>query len=350
MHRKLDAEAGGVEHGPVMVVSLALVGLLGALDGGAPFAPTRAPEPAGTGRLLAPADAGPLPVPPRPSTPLDAGARDAGGLDADAGVPPPRTDGYTLPDGGVVITVRAPDGGLPPRGLACLPNWYAGTVTWRADGGWGLALTSDVFLQWDNGAEVGDSESEDANPDLEDVFHTPYVTGPIVPVDASDAGIKIREPGRVRIEQLFLLTYGASMEAVQDHLAKVRFAGTRYPFHEKAAPALARVNDRLMLATKENPKLLPFLTDIGGTWMWRRIMRSKNLSTHAWGIAIDLNADRGAYWRWTRRGEPIRWQNKVPQEVVDAFEAEGFIWGGRWVHYDTMHFEFRPELISPLCR
>ncbi|MDD5211432.1 MAG: M15 family metallopeptidase, partial [Sulfuricurvum sp.] len=27
----------------------------------------------------------------------------------------------------------------------------------------------------------------------------------------------------------------------------------------------------------------------------------------------------------------------------------GFIWGGRWYHYDTMHFEYRPELLAPSC-
>jgi hypothetical protein len=26
-------------------------------------------------------------------------------------------------------------------------------------------------------------------------------------------------------------------------------------------------------------------------------------------------------------------------------EEEGFIWGGKWPMYDTMHFEYRPELI-----
>ena len=30
-------------------------------------------------------------------------------------------------------------------------------------------------------------------------------------------------------------------------------------------------------------------------------------------------------------------------------EAEGFIWGGRWYHYDTMHFEYRPELLDDAC-
>jgi hypothetical protein len=34
----------------------------------------------------------------------------------------------------------------------------------------------------------------------------------------------------------------------------------------------------------------------------------------------------------------------MPQEIIDIFERHGFIWGGKWYHYDTMHFEYRPEL------
>ena len=49
-----------------------------------------------------------------------------------------------LPDGGLV---RAPDGGLPPVGLTCLPTWYAGTVKWKADaGGWGIELETEVEI------------------------------------------------------------------------------------------------------------------------------------------------------------------------------------------------------------
>ena len=29
----------------------------------------------------------------------------------------------------------------------------------------------------------------------------------------------------------------------------------------------------------------------------------------------------------------------------DIFEKYGFIWGGKWFHYDGMHFEYRPKLI-----
>ncbi len=41
------------------------------------------------------------------------------------------------------------------------------------------------------------------------------------------------------------------------------------------------------------------------------------------------------------------WRNAIPLEIVAAFERRGFIWGGRWAHYDTMHFEYRPELLLP---
>ena len=41
----------------------------------------------------------------------------------------------------------------------------------------------------------------------------------------------------------------------------------------------------------------------------------------------------------------------IPSDVVAVFERHGFIWGGRWAHFDTMHFEYRPELlISPPIR
>jgi hypothetical protein len=29
---------------------------------------------------------------------------------------------------------------------------------------------------------------------------------------------------------------------------------------------------------------------------------------------------------------------------VAVFEREGFIWGGKWYHFDPIHFEYRPEL------
>jgi hypothetical protein len=28
-----------------------------------------------------------------------------------------------------------------------------------------------------------------------------------------------------------------------------------------------------------------------------------------------------------------------------VFEKHGFIWGGKWGHFDIMHYEYRPEII-----
>ena len=55
------------------------------------------------------------------------------------------------------------------------------------------------------------------------------------------------------------------------------------------------------------------------------------------------------YWQWVKPGADglYHWSNKIPDEIVAVFERHGFIWGGRWYHFDTMHFEYRPELLPP---
>jgi hypothetical protein len=110
------------------------------------------------------------------------------------------------------------------------------------------------------------------------------------------------------------------------------------------------VAKRLSEAVAKDPSLRPFLKNLGGTFVWRRIAHTHRQSAHSYGVSLDLNVARSHYWEWARPREPVRWANRIPQVLVDAFEAEGFIWGGRWYHYDTMHFEYRPELLDPSCR
>lgn len=72
---------------------------------------------------------------------------------------------------------------------------------------------------------------------------------------------------------------------------------------------------------------------------------------HAYGAAIDINDKFGDYWRRTKAGAKYpQWRNQVPIEIVRIFERHGFIWGGYWYHYDTMHFEYRPELLPSRAR
>lgn len=78
-----------------------------------------------------------------------------------------------------------------------------------------------------------------------------------------------------------------------------------------------------------------------GTYNCRTVADTGEPSMHSWGAAIDINASHGDYWLWPRsRGD------SMPVEIVEIFERHGFIWGGKWSHYDTMHFEYRPELLN----
>ena len=52
-------------------------------------------------------------------------------------------------------------------------------------------------------------------------------------------------------------------------------------------------------------------------------------------------------WRWSgaEEGRVGDYRNGIPEPVVRVLERHGFIWGGKWHHFDGMHFEYRPELI-----
>lgn len=230
-----------------------------------------------------------------------------------------------------------------PAPLECLGKYYAGTAV-QADGGWAWQLPDGTSIPYDDG-RVKTLEERVEEPDIEDVFRVKYETGPIRPVIGEG---EIEDPGRARLEPVFYATYGRTPDKVR--LGKLRFFGLRIPVHERVLPAFERAVARLEPLVRERPQLLKFLRPHGGSYQWRRIRGSRLLSTHAWGIALDLNVDRSNYWKWQRPKKPLVWKNRVPQEIVDAFEAEGFIWGGRWLHYDTMHFEYRPEMLDPACR
>ena len=84
---------------------------------------------------------------------------------------------------------------------------------------------------------------------------------------------------------------------------------------------------------------------IAGTYNCRAVADTGQPSGHGYGIAIDLNLAYSDYWYWHRHDVPLRERNRMPAEIVAIFEKHGFIWGGKWYHDDTMHFEYRPELL-----
>jgi len=89
-----------------------------------------------------------------------------------------------------------------------------------------------------------------------------------------------------------------------------------------------------------------YLVPSAGTYNCRRIAGTDRRSMHAYAAAIDINTAHTDYWMWSKPVDGrYPYRNRIPQAIVDVFERHGFIWGGKWYHYDTMHFEYRPELL-----
>lgn len=184
----------------------------------------------------------------------------------------------------------------------------------------------------------------DSNPPLCATFNFPYPAGP--GGRYPEAGF---DPGRIRNQTLLMKLYGNSAQAVKGNSVMVDFLGKKVLFNENhgAAAALGRVSKRLEKSLVSDPKLKEYIFPLGGTFDWRVVQNSSRLSPHSFAIAIDLNVDKGIYWLWDYKNKPQlleQTRKNYPQAIVDAFEAEGFIWGGKWASFDFMHFEYRPEM------
>ncbi|MBE6442788.1 MAG: M15 family metallopeptidase [Desulfovibrio desulfuricans] len=150
-------------------------------------------------------------------------------------------------------------------------------------------------------------------------------------------------PGRRRSYELLHALYGATPAEVRTRLQRTALLGQPLFLSEPAAEAMRRADAVLRLAALADPSLKRLLRMDGG-FAWRRIAGENRLSPHAFGIAFDISPDVATYWRWSSlRPHPM--QKSYPRAIVEAFENEGFIWGGKWHEYDLMHFEYRPEII-----
>lgn len=183
------------------------------------------------------------------------------------------------------------------------------------------------------------------NSDPEDMFFDVYDTSVITPGYLQDVG-------RSRSEQLFKKLYGSSAAEVQKQLVSVPWFGQNVKFSSSnnAAAQLKKVQAELAELVKKKPELKKYLKS-SGTFYWRPVRGAKRLSAHSYGMAIDIAVDNSDYWLWRNKGASettkIKYANRIPMEIVEVFEKYGFVWGGRWYHYDTMHFEYRPELNPP---
>lgn len=203
-----------------------------------------------------------------------------------------------------------------------------------------LIFADGSTLVYDDGKEKDFVTMLD-NSDPEDMFFVEYDTTSETPKYQNDAG-------RSRSEALFKKLYGSSPEAVQKQLVPVEWFGgsVRFTSANNAAAQLKKVKAEL----EKYPDLRPYLTN-ASTFYWRNVRGANRLSAHSYGYAIDINTSHSDYWLWKYPGasenKEIAYVNRIPKQIVEIFEKYGFVWGGRWYHFDTMHFEYRPELNPP---
>jgi hypothetical protein len=208
-----------------------------------------------------------------------------------------------------------------------------------------LVWKDGTRMPFDDGKRDKDFETLLASPSLRDMYTMPYVTRKTAP-----PGLNF-DPGRVRNEAFFLKMYGDCRKGGLKPLAGVVWLPKKWGKTIKVtsvngvAAALQRVSDEL----DELPaSFAPYLFPPAGTVNCRTIAGTNRLSAHGTGTAIDIATRHSNYWQWEKpSGAGLYiWRNQIPAEIVDIFERHGFIWGGKWYHYDTMHFEYRPDLIA----
>jgi hypothetical protein len=222
------------------------------------------------------------------------------------------------------------------RGSDLLLN-YPGIKTVRDNS---VFFADGTSLPFDDG-KLKSIREKLRNADIEDHFAQGYPA--LTSISVPDRN---EEPGRFRNEALLKKLYGASEREIEKNLIEVVWlpahGGRKLLFNknENAAMQLQKVSDELDRLPDEYMK---YLINADVTYYYRTMAATDDLVPHRYGIAIDL-ARKDSTGRQSDTDTLFR--NQIPQKIVEIFEKHGFVWGGRWYHYDTGHFEYRPEMFK----
>lgn len=118
--------------------------------------------------------------------------------------------------------------------------------------------------------------------------------------------------------------HGASWQREHWRVDEVPLLGELQCHHAMFAPLSAAMQELVDRGLAHHIDV----ADTGGCWA-PRTYDGVTPSSHAWGMAIDLNVAGNHY------GYPPT----IDAEVVAVMQAHGFVWGGDWAVPDGMHFE-----------
>lgn len=108
--------------------------------------------------------------------------------------------------------------------------------------------------------------------------------------------------------------------------------------HKLVVPNMTNIFDEI-LAAYGYDKIVELGIDLyGGMFNYRKKIGGSVLSTHSWGIAIDLDPANNQL-RWDRHKAKFAKPEYKP--LLEAFYKNGFINLGVEKNYDWMHFEIK---------
>lgn len=153
--------------------------------------------------------------------------------------------------------------------------------------------------------------------------------------------------------------WGRTEDQIREHAHSTTFLDRRMFLNDLAVQALREVEGDILSISPADPAVASWIDDVAVTYSFinRGIAGTSTRSQHAWGLALDLvptsYEGRQVYWRWSRVWNRDAW-HRIPLEqrwsppaaVVETFERHGFVWGGKWAHFDNIHFEYRPEILE----
>lgn len=183
-------------------------------------------------------------------------------------------------------------------------------------------------------------------PDIKDQFAFRYPLGPNVTPPAVN-----EDPGRIRFEPFFLKMYGDCRKGEVARRLKPLAWLPKRGGGKLSVTTVNNVDVRLAAVASDleslSPDMTKYLVPSAGTYNCRVIRNTSRLSVHAFAAAVDINDKQADYWEFLKdRSGDFAWRNRVPGAIGEIFERHGFIWGAKWFHVDSMHFEYRPELIA----
>ena len=108
---------------------------------------------------------------------------------------------------------------------------------------------------------------------------------------------------------------------------------TKSRCHKKVHDSLMRILTSLGTFEGGTREILDPVSDYGGIYNFRNKRGGTSLSVHAWGAAIDLDADDNSF------RDPWPLVADMPLEVMEEFAKEGWQSAGAFWGYDAMHFE-----------